>query len=337
MNYLIILNCFFLITQANKAIILGIKGQDGHYLKKLLESKNYNVIGLSRKSDPENNVISCNYEDVEAIKDLIEREKPDEIYNLAAISSVVKCNEDPVAAFKANALITLAFLEAIKLSSLKKSIRFFNASSAEIFGSHPYEEPQTEETPFNPDTIYGITKFASHKAVINYRLQGIYAVNGILYNHESKIRPENFVSKKIVASIDRIIQGKQEFLVVGNIDVYRDWSHAKDIVTGMYLSLQANLPADYIFASGEKHTVREFIEKAFGHKGIELVWLGKGLEEVGIDKLTKKILVKIDPIYFRANEILKKNDFCGNSLKAFSILGWTQKYSFNKIIEKMSL
>lgn len=338
MNYLlIILNFLFLIIQANKAIILGIKGQDGYYLKKLLESKNYIVIGLSRSADFENNIIACNYEDIEAIKNLIEREKPDEIYNLAAISSVVKCNEDPVAAIKANTLITVALLEAIKRSSLKKSIRLFNASSSEIFGSCPAEEPQTEETPFNPDTIYGITKFASHKAVIAYRLQGIYAVNGILYNHESKIRPENFVSKKIVASIDRIIQGKQEFLVVGNIDVYRDWSHAKDIVIGMYLSLQAALPTDYIFASGEKHTVREFIEKSFEQKGIQLVWQGKGLDEVGIDNFTKKILVKIDPIYFRDNETLKKNDFCGNCHKAFSILGWTKKYSFKKIIEKLSI
>lgn len=321
---------------APKALIVGINGQDGYYLKKLLESKNYQVIGLSRKADRENNVISCNYEDIETIKELIETEKPDEIYNLAAISSVVKCNESPIEAFKANVLIPISFLEAIKRSHLKTSVKFFHASSAEIFGSCPAEEPQTEKTPFNPDTIYGITKLAAHQAVKSYRLQGIYAINGILYNHESNKRPSNFVSKKIVESVDKIIHGKQEFLSMGNIDIYRDWSHAKDIVNGMHLSLQAALPKDYIFASGEKHSVREFIEKAFIQRGIKIVWQGNGLDEVGIDGLTGKILVKIDPIYFRCNEKIKQNDFCGNYLKAFTILGWNKKYSFSKIIKKMS-
>jgi GDPmannose 4,6-dehydratase len=331
-----ILNLLFFFLQAPKALIVGINGQDGYYLKKLLESKNYQVIGLSRQSDLQNNIISCNYEDIEAIKNLLESEKPDEIYNLAAISSVVKCNELPLEAFKANALIPITFLEAIKRSSLKSKIKFFHASSSEIFGSCPAEEPQAEKTPFNPDTIYGITKLAAHKTVITYRAQGIFAVNGILYNHESIMRPPNFVSKKIVNAVDKIIKGQQEFLTVGNIDVYRDWSHAEDIVYGMYLSLQAAIATDYIFASGEKHTVREFIEKAFLQKGIKIIWQGKGLDEVGIDDLSKKVLVKIDPIYFRESEKTRKNDFCGNYLKALTILGWNKKYSFTDVIKKMS-
>ena len=338
MAYLLIILIFLCsLSQQQKALIIGINGQDGYYLKKLLESKNYSVVGLSRKSDLENKVISCNYEDIEEVLSIIEREKPNEIYNLAAISSVVKCSESPIEAFKANVLVPVAFLEAIKRSSLKNNIKFFHASSSEIFGSCPAEEPQTEKTPLKPDTIYGITKLAAHNTVNYYRSQGIYAVNGILYNHESIMRPSYFVSKKIVESVDKIINGKQEFLSIGNIDIYRDWSHAKDIVKGMYLSLQAALPTDYIFASGEKHTVREFIEKAFIQKNIKIVWQGNGLDEIGIDGLTGKILVKIDPIYFRYNEKTKENDFCGNYLKALTILGWNKKYSFTEIIEKMSL
>jgi GDPmannose 4,6-dehydratase len=337
MAYLLIILIFLRsLSQQQKALIIGINGQDGYYLKKLLKSKNYSVIGVSRKSDPENNVISCNYEDIEAVLGILEREKPDEIYNLAAISSVVKCTESPIEAFKANVLIPITFLEAIKRSSLKNSVKFFHASSSEIFGSCPADEPQTEKTPFNPDTIYGITKLAAHKTVNAYRAQGIFAVNGILYNHESIMRPPNFVSKKIVNAVDKIIKGEQEFLTVGNIDVYRDWSHAEDIVNGMHLSLQAAIATDYIFASGEKHTVREFIEKAFLHKGIKIVWQGNGLDEVGIDDLSKKVFVKIDPIYFRESEKNRKNDFCGNYLKALTILGWNKKYSFTEAIKKMS-
>jgi GDPmannose 4,6-dehydratase len=164
-----ILNSLFFLLQAPKALIVGINGQDGYYLKKLLESKNYQVIGLSRQPDLKNNIISCNYEDIEAIKNLLETEKPDEIYNLAAISSVVQCNELPLEAFKANVLFPITFLEAIKRSSLKSKIKFFHASSSEIFGSCPAEEPQTEITSFNPDTIYGITKLAAHKKVSSYR------------------------------------------------------------------------------------------------------------------------------------------------------------------------
>ena len=337
MAYLLIILIFLCsLSQQQKALIIGINGQDGYYLKKLLESKNYSVVGLSRKSDLENKVISCNYEDIGEVLGIIEREKPNEIYNLAAISSVVKCNESPIEAFKANVLIPITFLEAIKRSSLKNSVKFFHASSSEIFGSCPAEEPQTEKTAFKPDSLYGITKLACHNAVIFYRSQGIYAVNGILYNHESIMRPSYFVSKKIVDSVNKIIAGEQEFLSIGNIDIYRDWSHAKDIVYGMYLSLQAALPTDYIFASGEKHTVREFIEKAFLQKGIKIFWQGQGLDEIGIDDLSKKILVKIDPIYFRYSEKNKRNNFCGNYLKALTILRWNKKYSFTEIIKKMN-
>ena len=321
---------------AKKALIIGINGQDGFYLKELLESKSYQVIGLSRKAEPAKSIISCNYEDIIELAFILESEKPDEIYNLAAISSVVQCAQDPIGAFKANVLLPIAILEAIKNSSIRDKVKYFQASSVEIFGSDPIQEPQTEQTFANPDSIYGISKLAAFNIIKYYRNQNIFAVNGILYNHESPLRPDNFISKKITKAARKIANKEQDFLAVGNIDRFRDWSHAKDIVYGMYLSLQIDKPDDYIFASGEKHSIREFIELVFLENGIKLFWQGSGLDEVGLDFDTKKILVKKDKLYFREHEKVPIYDQHGNFSKAFNILGWQNKVSFKELIQEIS-
>ncbi len=332
------------------ALIFGVTGQDGSYLSEILLAKGYEVHGVKRRSsslntfridhiyqDPHdvNQRFFLHYGDVTDscnVLRLIGEISPDEIYNLSAQSHVGISFDIPEYTAEVDALGTLRILEAIRLLGMEKKVKFYQASTSEMFGK-VYEIPQKETTPFHPRSPYAVAKVFSYWATVNYReAYGLYACNGILFNHESPRRGETFVTKKITQAVVRIKYGMQDKLHLGNIDSYRDWGYAKDYCEMMWLMLQQDEPEDYVIGTGETHTVREFVEKAFHEVGIEIEWQGEGVSEIGIDKETKKIVVEIDPKYFRPAEV---DYLLADPAKAKEKLGWSSKTSFDQLVKLM--
>ena len=332
------------------AFITGITGQDGSYLAELLISKGYIVHGLKRRSssfntsridhlyqDPHetNKKLILHYGDMSDSTNLIrliQQIQPDEIYNLAAQSHVKVSFEMPEYTANADGLGTLRILEAIRILGLEKKTKFYQASTSEMFG-RVQEIPQTEKTPFYPVSPYGSAKLYAHWITKNYRESyGMFACSGILFNHESPVRGETFVTRKITMAVASIYHGLQDKLYIGNLDAERDWGHAKDYVEGMWLMLQQDKPDDYVLATGKKITVRKFIELSFKEINIDIVWQGSGVDEKGYDKKTGAILVEIDSKYFRPNEV---DLLIGDATKAKLELNWTPKYTVEEIIKEM--
>ena len=326
-----------------KALITGIRGQDGAYLAQLLLEKGYKVYGADRRSGSselwrlkelgildEVEFIYMDLLEYSNIVDVIKRIKPDEVYNLAAQSFVQVSFDQPILTSEINAIGTLRLLEAIRLYSPHS--KFYQASTSEMFGKVK-SIPQNEETPFYPRSPYAVSKLYAHWITINYRESyNIFACSGILFNHESPLRGIEFVTRKTTYTVAQIKSGKNTKLVVGNLDSKRDWGYAKEYVEGMYLMMQYKKPDDYVLATGETHTIREMIEYAFKYAGFDIVWKGKGVEEKGIDRKTGKVLVEVSPKYFRPAEV---ELLLGDPSKARKVLGWKPKTSFKKLIEMM--
>lgn len=333
-----------------KALITGITGQDGAYLAELLLEKGYEVHGIKRRAssfntqridhiyeDPhiENGRFRLHYGDLTDATNLIrivQEVQPDEVYNLGAMSHVQVSFETPEYTANADGIGTLRLLEAIKMLGLTSKTRFYQASTSELYGK-VQEVPQSETTPFYPRSPYAAAKLYAYWITVNYReAYNMFACNGILFNHESPRRGETFVTRKITRAVAAIKLGRQDKLYIGNLNAQRDWGHARDFVLGMWLMLQQDVPEDYVLATGEMHTVREFCEKAFRCAGIELAWKGEGVEETGICIETGKVLVKVDPRYFRPTEV---DQLLGNASKAKKQLGWTPQTSFDTLIQEM--
>lgn len=329
------------------AFVTGVTGQDGAYLGSLLLRKGYRVHGLYRRSSNtsgnlariapllDNESFSLHEGDLldaNGLVRIIGELKPDEIYNLAAQSHVHHSFENPEYTGDVNALGTLRILEAVRSLGLEKQTKFYQASTSELFGNS-MEEIQSETTPFAPRSPYAIAKLFAYWSTVCYRQSyGMYACNGILFNHESPLRGETFVTRKVTLAVADIVNGKRERLFIGNLDSKRDWGHASDYVEGMWLMLQQETPDDYVLASGETHSVREFIEFAFAEAGIEIRWNGNGLDEKGVDSKTGKTLIEIDPRYFRPNEL----DYLrGDPRKAVEKLGWSKKYTLEELVREM--
>ena len=332
------------------AFITGITGQDGAYLAEFLLSKGYIVHGLKRRTslfntaridhiyrDPHEEGVRFflhhgDMTDATNLIRLVQTIQPDEIYNLAAQSHVYVSFETPEYTANADALGTLRLLEAIRLLGMEKKTRFYQASTSELFGKVT-ETPQTERTPFQPCSPYAAAKLYAYWIVVNYREgYGIHASNGILFNHESPIRGETFVTRKITRAVAAIHLGLQEKLYIGNLNAARDWGHARDFVEGMWLMLQQDEPDDYVLATGEAHTVREFLESAFAYVGTEIIWEGEGVSEKGRDAKTGKVIVEVSPEYFRPIDV----DFLlGDASKAREKLGWQAKTTFEELVQEM--
>ena len=331
------------------ALITGITGQDGSYLAELLLEKGYEVHGIIRRAstfntkridhlyqDPheENVRLFLHYGDItdsSNLNRLIEKIRPNEIYNLAAQSHVGVSFDSPEYTAEATGVSTLRILDAIRESGVKT--KFYQASTSELFGGLPDTAPQSEKTPFYPKSPYGVAKLYSYWITVNYRESyDIFACNGILFNHESPRRGETFVTRKITRAAAAIHLGMQDKLYLGNLDAKRDWGHAKDYVEGMWRILQQDKPQDYVLAMNETHTVREFVELAFAELGYEIEWQGSGVDEKGIDKNTGRVLVEVDPRYFRPAEV---ELLWGDSSKARTELGWEPKYSFMDLVKEM--
>lgn len=335
------------------AIITGINGQDGSYLTELLLEKKYIIWGLIRRSsnintqrlehllkDKENlilryfdstdsgifNVILSNIENIYNNIEVLE------IYNMAAMSHVKVSFDLPEYTANVDGLGVLRVLEAIKESKLKNIIKFYQASTSELYGK-VQEIPQTEKTPFYPRSPYGVAKLYGYWITKNYReAYNIFASNGILFNHESPRRGYNFVTRKITLGLSKILSGEEDKLIMGNIDSIRDWGHTKDYVEGMWRILQSDTPKDYVLSSNEKHSVREFIEKAFSLKGFNIMWKGSGVDEIGYDEKTGRELIFISEKYYRPAEV---DILIGDSTKARRELGWEPKISFDELIKEM--
>jgi len=333
-----------------KALITGITGQDGSYLAEQLLQKGYEVHGVIRRSssfntkridhlykDPHNHDVKMflhygDLTDSSNLNRLLEKIAPQEIYNLAAQSHVQVSFEVPEYTAEVDAIGTLRFLDAIKDVGLKGSTKFYQASTSELYGK-VQEVPQTEKTPFYPRSPYAIAKLYAYWAVVNYReAYGLHASNGILFNHESPRRGETFVSRKITRAAARIKEGLQDCIYLGNIDAQRDWGYAPEYTEAMWLMLQQKTPDDYVIATHETHTVREFVEKAFHQVAMEIRWEGAGLEEIGRDAKTGQVLVRIDPRYFRPAEV---ELLLGDASKAQKKLGWTAKTKFDDLVKIM--
>jgi GDPmannose 4,6-dehydratase len=332
------------------ALIAGVTGQDGAYLAEFLLSKGYVVHGVKRRSssfnteridhlihDPHEEGVAfhLHYGDVTDATNIIrivQETQPDEIYNLAAQSHVQVSFETPEYTANADGLGTLRLLEAIRILGRENKTRFYQASTSELFGK-ARESPQSETTPFYPRSPYAAAKLYAHWITVNYReAYGMHASAGILFNHESPIRGETFVTRKITRAVASIECGLQQKLFLGYLDARRDWGHARDFVEGMWLMLQQDTPDDYVLATGESHSVREFVEKAFSHIGRSIVWRGRGLEEKGVDKSTGEVLVEVDPRYFRPTEV---DSLVGDPSKARAKLGWRHKTSFDALVADM--
>jgi GDPmannose 4,6-dehydratase len=336
------------------AFITGITGQDGSYLSEFLLDKQYYVHGLLRRSSTintsridhifNNKNLFLHYGDLTDYTSLyncfvnIQKKYENisvlEVYNLGAQSHVKISFEIPTYTASSDALGTLNLLEALRISGLDKISRFYQASTSELYGL-VQEVPQTETTPFYPRSPYGIAKLYAYWIVKNYRESyNMFTCNGILFNHESERRGHNFVTRKITMGLNNILKDTTgtSKLIMGNIDALRDWGHAKDYVRGMWLMLQQDTPDDYLLASGEMHSVREFIEKSFLLKGFEIEWKGNGVNEIGIDKKTGRTLISIDPKYFRPAEV---EQLLGNPTKANQHLGWKTTISFNELVQIM--
>jgi len=332
------------------ALITGVTGQDGAYLAELLLGKGYVVHGVKRRSssfnsgridhlyqDPHwtNSKLFLHFGDVTDSTNLIriiQETRPDEIYNLAAQSHVWVSFETPEYTANADAVGTLRILEAIRILGMQGSTRFYQASTSELFGNAT-EQPQRETTPFQPRSPYGAAKLYAYWITVNYReAYSIHASNGILFNHESPVRGETFVTRKITRAVAAIEMGLQSKLYLGNLDARRDWGHAKDYVEGMWLMLQQLEPDDYVLATGETHSVREFAEKAFARTGREIAWEGAKAEERGLDRKTGQTLIEIDPVYFRPTEV---DVLRGDPAKARHRLGWSHKTTFDQLVNEM--
>jgi GDPmannose 4,6-dehydratase len=334
-----------------RALITGITGQDGAYLAELLLQKGYEVHGIKRRAssfntdridhlyqDPhERNVrLKLHYGDLTDATNLIrvvQLVQPDEIYNLAAQSHVAVSFETPEYTANADALGTLRILEAIRILGLQQKTRFYQASTSEMYGKVA-ETPQTELTPFYPRSPYGAAKLYAYWMVVNYReAYGIYACNGILFNHESPIRGETFVTRKITRGLARIKEGLQDCLYLGNLDALRDWGHARDYVLAQWLILQQPTAEDFVIATGEQHSVREFVEAAARQLQMSIEWQGKGATECAVDTVTGRVVVRIDERYFRPTEV---DTLLGDASKARRQLGWRPQVSFEALVAEMT-
>lgn len=333
------------------ALIFGITGQDGAYLSELLLEKNYIVHGVKRRAssfntgridhfyrdlhDRDKNCFFLHYGDVTdaaGVMSIIERVQPDEIYNLAAQSHVQVSFELPRYTAEVDALGVLNILEAIRVLHLSQKTKFYQASTSELFGM-VQEIPQKETTPFYPRSPYAVAKLYGYWITKNYReAYGIFACNGILFNHESPIRGETFVTRKITRAVARIKYGLQDVLYLGNLDAKRDWGHAKDYVEAMWLMLQQPIAEDFVVATGETHSVREFIELSFKAVGIQISWQGQGKDEYGIDASTGRVVIRVDQKYFRPSEV---DLLIGDATKAKKKLSWIPKVSFEALVEDM--
>jgi GDPmannose 4,6-dehydratase len=332
------------------ALITGVTGQDGAYLAELLLSKGYTVHGTKRRSssfntervdhlfhDPHEKGVPffVHYGDMTDATNLIriiQETQPDEIYNLAAQSHVLVSFETPEYTANADALGTLRLLEAIRILGMEKRVRFYQASTSELYGA-AREVPQRETTPFYPRSPYGAAKLYAYWITVNYReAYGIHASNGILFNHEGPTRGETFVTRKITRAVAAIELGLQSKLYLGNLDARRDWGHARDYVEGMWLIVQQPEPDDYVLATGEGHSVREFVAKAFARVGKRIEWNGAGAAEHGVEAGTGRVLVEVDPRYFRPTEV---DLLIGDPSKARQKLGWRHKVSFAQLVEEM--
>jgi len=335
------------VTKMKKALITGITGQDGSYLAELLLEKGYEVHGLVRRASlPNTDRISHllkegrvllhdgDLSDSSSIIRVINIVQPDELYNLAAQSHVQVSFDVPEYSGEVDAIGVLRILEAIRILGLTKKIRFYQASTSELYGKVE-EVPQKETTPFHPYSPYAIAKQYGFWMTREYReAYGMFAVNGILFNHESERRGENFVTRKITLAAGRIAEGLQDHLSLGNLDSKRDWGYAKDYVECMWLMLQQKEPEDFVIATGKQHTVRDFTEKAFKANGMDIRWEGEGLEEKGYDARTGKLLVRVDPAWFRPTDV---DNLWGDPTKARTRLGWDpQKTSYEELVQIMA-
>ena len=331
------------------ALIAGVTGQDGSYLAEFLLAKGYVVHGVKRRSSSfntgrvdhlfrdlhEQNVhFILNYGDMTDETNLIrliQETQPDEIYNLAAQSHVQVSFETPEYTANADALGTLRLLEAMRILRLEKRTRFYQASTSELYGNMP--APQSESTPFAPRSPYAAAKVYAYWITVNYReAYGIFGSNGILFNHESPRRGETFVTRKITRAVAHIHHGLQDKLYLGNLNARRDWGHARDYVEGMWAIMQHDAADDFVLATGEDHSVREFVEKAFGEIGRTIAWKGKGIDEKGLDRKSGEVLVEIDPRYFRPTEV---DHLKGDASKARKVLGWRPKIRFEELVQEM--
>jgi GDPmannose 4,6-dehydratase len=337
-------------TDRRVALITGVTGQDGAYLVEYLIGLGYEVHGIKRRSSSFNTArIDHLYEDRHSgevpfllhhgdmtdstnLIRLVQQIRPTEIYNLAAQSHVAVSFESPEYTANADAVGVLRLLEAIRILGMEKETRFYQASTSELYGL-VQQTPQTESTPFYPRSPYAVAKLYGYWITVNYReAYGMHASNGILFNHESPIRGETFVTRKITRSVARIDLGLEDTLYLGNLSAKRDWGHAKDYVEGMYRILQADPPDDYVLATGETRSVREFVEAAFAEIGRDIAWRGEGLDEIGIDPKTDRVRVRVDPRYFRPTEV---DLLIGDATKARQTLGWTPKTSFAELVKEM--
>ena len=332
------------------ALITGVTGQDGSHLTDFLIKKGYKIIGVKRRSSSFNTKrIDHIYNDIKQSKNfipyygdltdssnilrIVQSTKPDEIYNLGAQSHVHTSFEIPEYSANADALGTLRILEAIRILKLQKKTKFYQASTSEIFGNTGI--PQNENTPFRPRSPYAVSKLFAYWTTVNYReAYGIFAVNGILFNHEGPRRGETFVSRKITRAVSEIAKNRREFFTLGNLNAKRDWGHAKDYVESMWLMLRAKKPSDYVIATGKSFSVKQFVEEAFKYINIKISWRGKGLKEVGYNKQNGKVLIKVDPVYFRPTEI---NELRGDSFKARKELKWKPKTNFKELVKEMMI
>jgi GDPmannose 4,6-dehydratase len=333
-----------------KALITGVTGQDGAYLAEFLLKKGYEVHGIKRRTslfntdridhlyqDPhvENRNFILHHGDLtdsSSLTRVLQQVKPDEVYNLAAQSHVAVSFEEPEYTANSDALGVLRLLEAIRILGLEGKTRFYQASTSELYGK-VQETPQTETTPFYPRSPYAVAKLYAYWIVVNYReAYGMYACNGILFNHESPVRGETFVTRKITRALARIKLGLQERVYLGNLDAKRDWGHARDYVEMQWLMLQQEQPEDFVIATGVQYSVRDFVNAAARDLGIEVEWKGDGVEEKGYDKATGKCIVEVDPRYFRPTEV---ETLLGDPTKAKTKLGWEPKTSFADLVAEM--
>ncbi len=333
-----------------RALITGITGQDGAYLAELLLEKGYEVHGIKRRAssfntdridhlyqDPHGQRVRLHlhYGDLTDATNLIriiQQVQPDEIYNLAAQSHVAVSFETPEYTANADALGTLRLLEAIRILGLTDRTRFYQASTSEMFGK-VQETPQRETTPFYPRSPYGAAKVYAYWITVNYReAYGMFACNGILFNHESAVRGETFVTRKITRGLARIHEGLDDCLYLGNLDARRDWGHARDFVRAQWLMLQQDQPDDFVIATGEQHSVREFCERVAALLGTRLEWRGSGVQEEGVAADTGRVLIRVDPRYFRPTEV---DTLLGDPAKARRLLGWEPQIGFEQLVQEM--
>lgn len=327
------------------ALVTGITGQDGSYLAELLLDKGYNVHGIIRRSSSINTQridhlynhsnLKLHYGDVTdslTLMGVIKKTQPQEIYNLAAQSHVKVSFETPEYTAMVDGLGTLKILEAVRLLGMDQDVRIYQASTSELYGL-VQEVPQSERTPFYPRSPYGVAKLYAYWIVKNYReAYNMFACSGILFNHESPRRGHNFVTKKIVDGLRNIQQGNQQILTLGNLNALRDWGHAKDYCNAMWLILQHHTPEDFVIATGEQYSVREFVERCAPYFDMRIEWYEEGLNEVGVDVNTGKTIVNVDSKYFRPAEV---ETLLGDSTKARTVLGWKPEYTFDDLVEEM--